>query len=244
MASNFEGAFVLTKSHRQESNDFKALLDRLSKGTSTLSDYNVLKKRFSSEVSSDECKSFRDAIRLFTTKDEVLDFNTEVLEKLVDSTTKEPVPIARIPARNNSKVASKATSDTAEGLENVLYIGKGCKVMLKKNLWTKMGLVNGAIGHVVDLLYEENSSYPNAVPDVILCEFPSYKGPKFIKDTCIVPIAAVTNSWDQDKGRGCSRTQFPLQVCYACTVHKSQGLTLNEVSKFCAIIVLFVSECT
>ncbi len=31
------------------------------------------------------------------------------------------------------------------------------------------------------------------------------------------------------KGKTCSRTQFPLVVSYAITVHKSQGVTLPQV---------------
>ena len=31
-------------------------------------------------------------------------------------------------------------------------------------------------------------------------------------------------------GNYASRTQFPLQNCFAMTVHKTQGLTLNDTS--------------
>ena len=50
--------------------------------------------------------------------------------------------------------ASKATSDDAGGLEPVICIPHGARVMLSANLWVEVGLVNGALGTVEAICYE------------------------------------------------------------------------------------------
>ena len=138
-------------------------------------------------------------------------------------------PVAHIPAIHNCSAAKAASSDLAGGLKSEIDISIGAKVMLRTNLWTQKGLVNGAIGVVKRIVYEENHRPPNEQPIAIFVSFPSYTGPKF-DDSDSVPITSVLRSWKSGT-TNCNRKQFPIQLAYAITIHKSQGLTFD-----CAVI--------
>ena len=112
--NSFQAHFVLRRGHRQKDPKFQDLLDRLSVGEVTLEDYNVLKTRFSTNVNRQVVESFSDAIRLFSTKEEVDSFNTYKLHNLKDDSG-NLVPIARIPAKHNGSGASQGSCDQADG---------------------------------------------------------------------------------------------------------------------------------
>jgi len=169
--------------------------------------------------------------------------NLEKLGNLRCGISKDPVPIPCIPGKHNSLTAKNGSVDVAEGISSVLYLAKGCKIMLKSNLWTEMGLVNGAIGTVVDFVYNYGECSPNDSPRVILCNFPSYKGPCL--DDCglknVIPLPAISKTWKSGNGASCTRIQFPITLAYACTIHKAQGLTLPQVSKHFPFSNMFIN---
>ncbi len=120
--------------------------------------------------------------------------------------------------------ASKASSDDAGGLEAVVYIAHGARVMLTANLWTEVGLVNGTLGTVTDICYESGQG-PPSLPIALTIKFDSYSGPTL---DGAVPIIPLRRTWFSTTN-SCSRLQLPLKLAWAITIHKSQSLTLEKV---------------
>ncbi|XP_020896155.1 uncharacterized protein LOC110235051 [Exaiptasia diaphana] len=219
----FDMAVKLTVNQRvhgtsYEQQQFRDLLLRLRKGESTKEDWQLLLTR--QPCSVENIADFNNATRLFYSNDEVSSYNHEQLNKLQQ-------PCANINARHSSTTAKNLPSDELSGLEPVLYLAKGAKVMLTMNLWASVGLCNGATGTVIDIIYELGHMPPD-LPIAVIVKFDDYRGPAFIEElqSC-VPICPITASAQLFEGVH-ERQQLPLRLAYALTIHKSQGLTLAK----------------
>ena len=113
------------------------------------------------------------------------------------------------------KISTKK-SETA-GLESNLYIGIGSSVMLTRNLETNSGLVNGAIGEVIDI--DICKKRENSV-NKILIEFSNIDEHIWIE--------RFMADFDCGKSDYITRAQFPLTLAWAISIHKSQGLSLDS----------------
>ena len=144
MYSLFTNVVILDQIIRQsgtstEDRHFRDILLRLRNGQSTEDDWTTLFKH--TPTTANNAIEFTDALHLFYKKEHVAKYNHEVITKLGS-------PIARINAINSCTAAASAKSDDAGGLQKVILMAKGAKVMLTSNLWQQVGLCNGITGTV------------------------------------------------------------------------------------------------
>ena len=87
------------------------------------------------------------------------------------------------------------------------------------------GLVNGAMGTVVAICYDEAGGSPPNLPVAVTMRFDSYYGPTLPDGT--VPITSLCCTRLSTE-KQCSRLQLPLKLVWAVPIHKCQGMTLNK----------------
>ena len=160
---------------------------------------------------------------LFPTRQMCKTFNNEMLQQL---TTKvhELVCIDEVDQTSSTKKWNKKALEQLEklnndcsrtaGLEAKLLLVVGARVMLRRNIDTKTGLVNGALGIVLSI-----------TNDLITVKFDHISRP--------YDVDRVQTKFMVMKNFYVYREQFPLILAYAVTIHKCQGLSLD-----CAIVDL------
>lgn len=139
-------------------------------------------------------------------------------------------PITRIKAVNSSAKAAVLADDKFRGLPKNLFLCEGARVVLTTNLWKEAGLVNGASGTVRDIVYKDGERVFNeeagcyaAQPGCIVVEMDDYNGPPFFDDPARSKYVPFTpTSFDSDSIGGGTRTQYPLRLAYAMTIHKDR----------------------
>ncbi|CAN0196239.1 unnamed protein product, partial [Ectocarpus sp. 12 AP-2014] len=226
--SLFQDIFILDGVQRQTAaaaNDddqrgFIELLPRTRDGQLCDEDWDLLLKRQPNRLTAAEKADFEDATRLFYSKKEVNKYNGKNLRELDN-------PVALVSAVHTGANARRASADNAEGLERDLFLAKGAKVMLSKNLYQQGGLVNG-ICEVVELVYADDAPPPK-LPLYVVVKFERYSLGDWSSQEryrgCVL-ISPVDTTW-QDGGTHV-RTQLPLRLCWAIAMHKSLGQTLAK----------------
>lgn len=219
----FDKVVILTVNQRVLGSEldqvlFKQLLSRLRNGETTEHDWKQLLARRPSEVENIKC--FEGVTRLYYSNDEVAKCNYHRLLELKQ-------PKAEIFAKHSSVEGKNISAQEMLGLQPKLLLAKGARVMLTMNLWPSVGLCNGSTGSVVDIIYEPNTQ-PPLLPVAVIVQFDSFSGPSFTdnKPSC-VPIPPITAT-AQCGNVVHERQQLPLTLAWALTIHKSQGMTLNQ----------------
>lgn len=143
-------------------------------------------------------------------------------------------------ADHSDKVAKEASVSESGMLEPYLELSIGCKLMILENIWTERGIVNGTQCRLYDIVWPEDTDPTKEDdPDQPLCLLVgvprmSYTGPYITVyswrgiDYAVIPIYRSQRDFRLE-GATCNRSQFPVRLAYAITIHKAQGMTVPRV---------------
>jgi len=227
----------LTKSMRQkDEEDFYLFLNRIRIGMPSEEDINCLKRlkihirnplnkiKEAAQFYNEIQKNLKSIIALFALNSDVDEFNINVSKinninlvsiRAEDNLSKKNLILRKNKHKENQKCLKnkKKTSETA-GLEENLLIGENCRVILRRNIDISKGLCNGRLGFVTKLYYSNDGSVVSL--DVI-----------FDGDKTASNIVKVSSKFEISRNVYATRSQFPLSLAWAITIHKSQSLSLD-----------------
>jgi hypothetical protein len=131
------------------------------------------------------------------------------------------------------KVMDEQDARNNGGISYEAFFAIGSRVMIRRNQDTSDGLVNGVCGEVVAFEWEEGTEPGTAMP-VAICMKPDSAGVGRVQryrenrvDDDWVRIRPATVEKDVDNSKF-QITGYCLQLAWAITIHKSQGLTLER----------------
>ena len=222
----------LTQIMRQSGNsEFSELLCRVRINSCTSDDIRTLKSR---EIAADAPDYPTQALHVYRLNSDVDTRNTLMLNNLAPQSAQYTIKAIDSVAGQTSHICLSSLSDKRSetgGLHTKLKLAIGARVMLTANVDVSDGLVNGARGEVVHVVIHEVTS--------VLVKFDNNRvGSKSIQTSQYrvrFPQAVPLTKYEVvffakgKRGSEIKRLQFPLTLAWATTIHKVQGLTLDEI---------------
>ena len=206
------------------SNQYRAVLNRMKDGKCNLDDWKFLKQFFYYDQKEIDTDEFKNVIRLFPDNESKVKCNLNQLDKM----TNEPKLVLK--AKHNHSKGNGKNAEFFEGLEKNILVKKGARIMITNNLWCAAGVVNGATGTIKYIVYD-GINQPPKLPSYIIVQLDEYNGPPCFSGedfkNCI-PLQPITKQGTNlINGIQLTRTQYPIVLAYALTIHKSQGASLD-----------------
>ena len=126
---------------------------------------------------------------------------------------------------------SKETRSKTGGLESTLIVAEGAKIKLTSNIDVSDGLANGARGEIVHIVIINNKVHAVLVQfdNPNIGEAAKSKSQYKTRFPNAVPIYRFGANFSIGKGLNISRSQFPITLAWASTIHTVQGLTVDEI---------------
>ena len=216
---------------------FTQLLNRVRTASHTDDDITCIQSRV---ITADDENYPSDALHIFAENAPVDEYNIDRLEKIpsphyiLKAVDQFPPHVRK---QDIERVLSKGRSQTG-GLDTEIMIKENARVMLTNNVDIIDRLINGQLSTVVRVAVDSVSNKPST----IFVKFDDRNAgisaiqkssSSFARENSVVPIQPVLARIKVRPGKPSSpeiqRLQFPLTLAWACTVHKVQGLTLDNI---------------
>jgi len=225
----------LTEIVRQKDIVFQTILNEARKGELSKNSMKILKKRIGLEYKELTIQP----TMLFLRRAQVDTINMTHLKKLTTemhtfkaTTQFEAIKLTSEQSQKDPMLQAAITKfDGVAPYTSELTLAIGAQVMLMTNHKPEAGLVNGSRGVVIgfelppcfDEKDKQDTQAPKEVDKKLLLPLVRFKNGK---EEVIKP-----HQWDVPDTVGVKRSQIPLKLAYAITIHKAQGSTLD-----CALI--------
>ena len=227
----------LTEIMRQKNDKaFTELLNRVRTASHTEDDIKVIQSR---SITPSDPHYPSDALHIWAENAPVDEHNHNKLKTiqapLFTLKAKDQFP-KNVNKQDIDRVLARRRSERG-GLDSEIQIKEGARVMLTTNVNIQDRLINGQMGTVVKIQVNDSNE-----PNILFIKFHDENAGKtainnsvnsYARENRVVPIHPVLAKIKMRPGKASSpemqRLQFPIALSWACTVHKVQGLTLNNI---------------
>ncbi|KAL1448322.1 hypothetical protein WDU94_000591 [Cyamophila willieti] len=224
---------LLINMRQKDDSSFADILSRVRLGVITKGDQELLSKRLvplKSETITGRLKEITeylnslpdDTVCLLPTKNMCEQFNTAMLRAIdqpeIEIQANDKIDSPRYLNKRATEAVKKYEDDSSmtAGLEHKIVLKLGARIMLRRNIDVSLGLVNGSIGTVQKIIQDiDNRSMVKKI------KIKFNHGLEY-------DLERVTTKFEVLPRAYVHREQFSLCLAYAITIHKSQGLSINN----------------